>query len=251
MAVGGPVPPFLPGDRLVNGAADPCAELATTLGHDFARPDLLQIALTHPSAAQPGEAPSYERLEFLGDRVFGLVVADMLMARFPNENEGDLARRHAPLVSRDSLVAVARGIGLGRFLRMSPGEAGAGTRDSASVMADSLEAVFGALYHDGGLAAAAPVIERLWSPLIAAAPTPPRDAKTALQEWAQGRGRPLPVYRTVATSGPPHKPVFNVEVRVEGLPPATGSGGAKRIAEQDAARALLDAARLEGVSDDG
>lgn len=235
----------------MNGAADSCAELATTLGHDFARLDLLAIALTHPSAARPGEAPSYERLEFLGDRVFGLVLADMLMARFPNESEGDLARRHAPLVSRDSLVAVARGIGLGRFLRMSPGEAGAGTRDSASVMADSLEAVFGALYLDGGLAAAAPVIERLWSPLIAAAPTPPLEAKTALQEWAQGRGRPLPVYRTVATSGPPHKPVFVVEVQVEGLPSATGSGGAKRIAEQDAACALLDAAQLESISDDG
>ena len=245
MAVGDPVSPVLSGHRLVNGVADSCAELAATLGYEFACLDLLETALTHPSAALPLEVPSYERFEFLGDRVFGLVVADMLMARFPDESEGDLARRHAPLVSRDSLVEVARGIGLGRYLRMSPGEAGAGTRDSASVLGDALEAVFGALYLDGGVAAAAPFIDRLWSPLIAAAPTPPRDPKTSLQEWAQGRGRPLPVYRTVETSGPPHKPLFVVEVRVEGLAPASGSGGAKRIAEQNAARSLL-----EGVSDD-
>jgi ribonuclease-3 len=229
----------------VNGAADPCAELAATLGYDFARPDLLETALTHPSAARPGEAPSYERLEFLGDRVFGLVVADMLMARFPNESEGDLARRHAPLVSRDSLVTVARGIGIGRFLLMSAGEAGAGTRDSASVMGDSLEAVFGALYLDGGLAAAAPVIERLWSPLIAAAPTPPRDAKTALQEWAQANGLALPRYITVSTEGPAHSPTFEIEAIVGDHPPATASGASKRIAEQAAAAVLL--ARIRGT----
>lgn len=161
------------------------------------------MALTHPSAARPGEAPSYERLEFLGDRVFGLIVADMLMTRFPDESEGDLARRHASLVSRDSLAIVARMLDLGRFVRMSAGEAGAGTGDSSSVLADSLEAVFGALYQDGGLVAATPVIERLWSPLIEAAPLPPREAKTALQEWAQARGLPLPDYRTVAEEGPP------------------------------------------------
>ncbi len=232
-------------------AADPCTDFAAELGHEFARLDLLRTALTHPSAALPGGTPSYERFEFLGDRVLGLVVADMLMARFPDENEGDLARRHAPLVSRDGLVVVARGIGLGRYLRMSPGETGAGTRDSASVLGDCLEAVLGALYLDGGLAAAAPVIGRLWSPLIDAAPSPPRDPKTTLQEWAQARRRPLPAYKTTAVSGPPHKPVFTVEVRVEGVAPAIGAGGSKRIAEQDAARAALETVQHESEAEHG
>ena len=238
-------------NRLVNGVSDPVDSLAAALGHLFARRDLLETALTHPSAARPGEARSYERLEFLGDRVLGLVVADVLMARYPDESEGDLARRHAPLVSRDSLVMVSRGLGLGRFLRLSPGEAGAGTGDNDSVRADSLEAVLGALYLDGGLGAAAAIIERLWAPLIAAAPAPPQEAKTALQEWAQARGRPLPAYATVAESGPPHKPRFTVEVRVQGLPAAQGSGGSTRAAEQVAARALLVAAMAETAGDDG
>ncbi len=223
----------------MTGSADSPSGLATLLGHDFNRPGLLEAALTHSSAAEPGRTPSYERLEFLGDRVFGLIVADMLMAQFPDESEGDLARRHAPLVSRAGLAMVARMLDLGRFLRMSPGEVRAGTDQSASVLADSLEAIFGALYQDGGLAAARAVIERLWSPLIDAASSPPREAKTALQEWAQGRGLPLPDYRTIAEEGPPHKPVFTVELTVRGLPPVAGSGGSKRLAEQEAARAML------------
>ena len=231
-------------------SADSSDAFAAILGHVFARPELLDMALTHPRGVRPGENPSYERLEFLGDRVFGLVVADMLMTRFPDENEGDLARRHASLVSRDSLAIVARMLDLGRFLRMSSGEAGAGTADSASVLADSLEAVFGALYQDGGMEAGAPVIERLWSPLIEAAPLPPREVKTALQEWAQARGLPLPAYRVVAEEGPPHKPVFTVEVRVRDLAPATGTGGSKRIAEQEAAGALLELAQSGETSDD-
>ena len=235
----------------MGGASDPVDTLAAALGHAFAQSDLLATALTHPSAAGPGEARSYERLEFLGDRVLGLVVADVLMARYPDESEGDLARRHAPLVSRDSLVVVARGLGLGRFLRLSPGEAGAGTGDNDSVLGDSLEAVLGALYLDGGLAAAAAAIERLWAPLIVAVPAPPQEAKTALQEWAQARGRPLPAYVTVTESGPPHKPLFTVEVRVKGLPAAQGSGGSKRVAEQVAARAALAAAAEENAGDDG
>jgi len=233
----------------MNRPADSSDAFAAILGHTFSRADLLEMALTHPSAVQPGE-PSYERLEFLGDRVFGLVVADMLMTRFPDESEGDLARRHAVLVSRDSLAVVARMLDLGRFIRMSPGESGAGTADSATVLADSLEAVFGALYRDGGLNAAAPVIQRLWAPLVEAAPEPPREAKTALQEWAQARGLPLPAYRTVREEGPPHKPVFTVEVTVGGEPSAVGTGGSKRIAEQEAARALLEALHAAEPSDD-
>lgn len=223
----------------MDSAADSPDALGAILGHVFDRPALLATALTHPSAVRDGSAASYERLEFLGDRVFGLVVADMLMRGFPDENEGDLARRLALLVSRDSLAVVARMLDLGRFLRMTSGETNAGTRDSASVLADSLEAVFGALYRDGGLDAAAPVIERLWTPLIAATPEPPVDSKSALQELVQSRGWPLPVYRTVAESGPPHRPVFTVEVEVRNMAPATGSGGSKRIAEQAAALEML------------
>ncbi len=239
MAVGGPVQPVLPDHRVVTGPADSPGALAAILGHNFDRPGLLEAALTHSSAAESGGTPSYERLEFLGDRVFGLIVADMLMAQFPDESEGDLARRHAPLVSRDGLAMVARMLDLGRFLRMSPGEVRAGTGENASVLADSLEAIFGALYQDGGLAAARTVIERLWSPLIDAASPPPREAKTAVQEWAQGRGLPLPKYRTVSEEGPAHRPVFTVELTVTGLDPVTGSGGSKRLAEQEAARTML------------
>ena len=223
-------------------------DLAHRLGHRFRRPDLLIEALTHPSAAG-GRAPSYERLEFLGDRVLGLIVAHMLIARFPFEAEGELARRHAPLVSRDGLVQVARTLKLGRHIRMTPGEAAVGTRDNDSVLADTLEAVLGALYLDGGLAAAEAVIEEQWSPLIAVVASPPRDAKSALQEWAQARGRPLPAYETIDETGPAHRPVFTVEVRVEGLAPQRATGGSKRVAEQAAAVVAL--AEATGPADDG
>ena len=215
--------------------------LAERLGHDFSDPDLLREALTHQSAV-PGRgkaSASYQRLEFLGDRVLGLVVAELLLARFPGEQEGDLARRLAALVRREALAVVANEIELGRHLILARAEIEAGEDSNPALLADSCEAVIGALYLDGGLEPARAFITRLWTPLLEAAPAPPQDAKTALQEWAQGRGLPLPRYVEVERRGPDHEPVFGVEVTVEGQTPARGEGRSKRLAEQAAAGALL------------
>ncbi len=182
----------------------------------------------------------FERLEFLGDRVLGLVAADLLMARFPGEVEGDLARRHAVLVSRDSLAAIAIEMGLGAHLRLARGEEGSGGRRNPGVLADALEAVIGALYRDGGLEPARRFIAAKLSPLIDREAEPPRDPKTALQEWAQGRGLKLPAYRTVTATGPAHQPHFRIEVSVEGHAPEVGEGASKRAAERAAALRLLD-----------
>ncbi len=215
--------------------------LFEALGHRFAAPDIIAEALTHPSASPRRSGPrhSYERLEFLGDRVLGLVVAELLWSRFPNEAEGQLTRRHTGLVRREALVEVARALDLGRFVIASAGEAQAGARENASVLADACEAVIAALYLDGGLPAAQAFVRRHWWPMIDADAEPPRDAKTALQEWAQGRGRGLPVYETVNTEGPAHQRTFTVTARIEGSEPASASGSSKRAAETAAAAELL------------
>ncbi len=220
-------------------AAGGLDELAEALGHEFARPALLEEALTHPGAAKGPGKRSYDRLEFLGDRVLGLAVADLLMRRFPDESEGALARRQTALVRREALVAVAREIGLGRYLIMSEGEGEAGGRKNRKILADSCEAVLGALYLDGGLGPAARFIARYWTARMEEVVHPPQDAKTALQEWAQGVGKPLPAYRTRAREGPAHEPVFCVEVSVEGVAPVSARGSSKRAAEQAAAATLL------------
>jgi ribonuclease-3 len=234
-------------------AAELAEALAETFGHRFANPDLLREALTHPSASAPGAGKSsrarparqrgYERLEFLGDRVLGLVVADLLYNAFPQEAEGALAKRLAALARKETLASIATAAGLGSHLVLSKAEAQAGGRQNPTLLSDACEAVIGALYLDGGLAAAAGFIRRYWQPLMAAEARPPQDAKTALQEWAQGQGLPLPVYRTVRTEGPPHEPLFAVEVQVEGRSPVTGAGRTKRAAEQAAATQLLESLR--------
>lgn len=233
-------------------AADP-AGLAGRLGHDFAQSELLARALTHPSAAQrQGDIDdSYERLEFLGDRVLGLIVADLLMARFPGEPEGALALRHTELVRRETLAEVAVEIGLDDYLRLAKGEEAAGERHNPALLANACEAVIGALYLDGGLEVAWSFVERLWGARLVAEAQPPQDAKTALQEWAQARALGLPKYREVGREGPAHEPHFTIEVVVGGQQPACGEGRSKRLAEQAAAARLL--ARLRGgeqVSDD-
>ena len=222
----------------MNAALD---QLASRLGYRFSRPELLQQALTHPSL-QPGSAGRgpYERLEFLGDRVLGLVVAEMLFHQFPSENEGALARRHAALVRRESLGRVAGDLALGQALSLSRSEEETGGRGNIGTLADACEAVLGALYADGGLAPAAQLIRRLWTPLMAEMTAPPKDAKTALQEWAQARALGLPVYRTLSVEGPPHNPDFLIGVAIEGAAEASGRGPSKRVAEQAAAANLLE-----------
>jgi ribonuclease-3 len=210
------------------------------LGHEFKHPDLLQEALRHRSAAQGrGRAhASNERLEFIGDRVLGLTMAEWLAERFPHEQEGDLGRRLAYLVSQPVLAGVAEAMGLAAALSVSPGEAKAGVAKRATVLADALEAALGALYLDGGLDVARDFVRRSWNDAMIEQTDPPKDAKTALQEWAQKRGKDLPVYEVTGRSGPPHAPEFTVMVTV-GATGASGTGGSKRAAEQLAAEALL------------
>jgi ribonuclease-3 len=217
--------------------------LEASLGHRFERPELLDQALTHSSAshlaaARQGGGRSYERLEFLGDRILGLIIAEMLLVAYPDEAEGALARRHAELVRKETLAAVAGEIDLAQYVRLPLIEEPAARRNP-SLLADVCEAVIAALYLDGGFAIARDFIVRHWTARMAAALAPPKDAKTALQEWAQGRGRKLPAYRLLKAEGPSHHPVFTVSVEVEGLAEQTATGASKRQAEATAAALLL------------
>ena len=221
--------------------------LAGSIGHDFADPALIAAALTHGSAGGGG-ASDHQRLEFLGDRVLGLVVAELLYRSFPVAEEGELARRFNDLVRRETLADIAREFDLGRHLVLGAGEAQAGGRNKDAILADACEALLGAVYLDGGAGAARRLIERLWSGRVAAQTEAPRDPKTTLQEWSQGRGLGLPAYAEVARSGPAHAPTFTVEVRVGGHSPARGDGLSTRAAERNAAQALL---AQEAIAADG
>jgi ribonuclease-3 len=215
--------------------APQCAEIA---GYRFARPELLEEALTHASLSGGGHrARDYERMEFLGDRVLGLVIARMLLERYPSEKVGVLARRHAALVRRDALARVARQVDLPARIRLSPAEEA--QRENPAVLADCCEAVVAALFLDGGLPAAQRFILEQWSAMIESPGVSLKDAKTALQEWAQGAGLPLPVYATTERIGPHHDPQFTVTVEVPGYPAASASGRSKRAAEQNAAQRML------------
>ena len=243
MAAGDPLQPLLPGHPLRPDDAT-LAALAKGIGHAFARPQLAAEALTHRSALdrQPALKAAFpngnERLEFLGDRVLSLAMANLLLRHFPHEREGELARRHNALVSAGTLVEVAEAIGLGQHVVLGASEKGKGVKPA--ILADAFEALLGAIFLDAGFEAAAAVIERLFGDRLAAQRTAPRDPKTELQEWAQARRLPLPKYREVGREGPVHEPVFVVEVTVRGQDPAQGRGGAKREAERLAAAALLE-----------
>ncbi|MBS0560685.1 MAG: ribonuclease III [Proteobacteria bacterium] len=215
------------------------------LGHRFARPELLREALTHRSAASGGRrgrnaarTGSNERLEFLGDRVLSLLMTELLMERFPGEQEGGLGRRLGHLVSGPVLAEIAAEIRLGDAMAIAPGEARVGIGTRATVLADALEAVLGALYLDGGLDPARGFVRRAWESRVSEQAEPPKPVKTALQEWAQTKGGALPVYRLDDRTGPSHEPVFTVTVTV-GPFSGTGTAGSKRAAEEAAAGALL------------
>lgn len=216
-------------------------EFQEAIGYRFADVEFLIEALTHASQGvrRHGRAFSNEKLEFLGDRVLGLIIADALFHRFPRETVGHFAARFAGLVDRDSLVGVARAAGIDAVLLFSGDESDRIFQRMASPLADACEAVIGALYLDGGLAAARAFVERHWRLLLEREHGAEKDAKSRLQEWAQGRGLARPIYRETARSGPPHLPMFTVEVTVAGFAPVTGEGASKRQAEQAAATALL------------
>jgi ribonuclease-3 len=215
------------------------------LGHVFARPELLAEALTHRSAAlgtwagKRTVSMSNERLEFVGDRVLGLLMAEWLAERFPRENEGGLGRRLARLVSQPVLAQIADELGLAATLSVAPSESKAGVRKLATVLADAMEAVIGALYLDGGIAPARAFVRRAFDRAMTEQVDPPKDGKTGLQEWALQRGMALPVYTMVSSEGPSHAPVFVISVKV-GAESAIGTGTSKRLAEQAAAEALLE-----------
>ena len=211
--------------------------LEQRIGHVFDNSALLREALNHPSL---GRAGSNQRLEFLGDSVLGAVVANLLYDLFPHEPEGDLAKRLAGLVRGDVLAEQARAIGLDAVLAMSDSEEAAGGRQNPSNLEDAFEALIGALFLDGGYEAAEKFIAPRWQPLAQASKTPPKDAKTRLQEWAQGLGKPLPEYHLRETTGPAHAPLFTIEVMVKGCEPQQASAASKRAAEQIAAEALLN-----------
>ena len=214
-------------------------DLDSILGYTFTRSDLPREALTHRSALRGRRAGrgSNERLEFIGDRVLGLLVAEWLIERFPAEQEGELGRRLASLVSQPILAANADRIGLGEALTVAAGEARAGVKRRATVLADALEAALGAIYLDGGLEPARAFVRRVWDEAMTSQTDPPKDAKTALQEWAQKRGLDLPAYTVTERTGPAHVPVFVVTV-VAGDHTASGTAGSKRAAEQLAAEIL-------------
>lgn len=216
------------------------AALEAALGHRFSDPSLLRRALTHASATPDG-GPDNERMEFLGDRVLGLVVADALVATYPSAAEGELAPRLNRLVRRETCAAVARTLDLGAHLMLAPAEAAQGGRDKTAILGNAMEAVIAALYMDGGLEAARRFVLAAWASQFETVATVPRDAKTQLQEELHARGLEPPAYRVTRRSGPDHAPVFEVAADAGAAGTAQGTGASKRAAEQAAAAALLAA----------
>jgi ribonuclease-3 len=217
------------------------AELERRLGHRFDDRELLERALTHASAGQGArKLPDNERLEFLGDRVLALVIAEALMTRDEDADAGDLSKRLHVLVSGQACARVGRAIGLGEALRMPGGETRRGARDQDTILADACEAVIAALHLELGLKAAGEIVLRLWAPIMA---EPMDEAvanpKSQLQEWAASQGKGPPAYRLVARAGPDHRPLFTVEAQVDGAAPEAATGGSRQAAEKAAALALL------------
>ena len=219
------------------------SRLSERLDYAFKDLSLLDLALTHASArASLSRQVDNERLEFLGDRVLGLAIAELLTANFPVASEGELARRYNRLVRADTCAKIATQWGLGDLILMSGGEAESGGRQKKNILANACEAVLGAVFSDGGYEEANRLVQRFWTG--AEGVECAGDAKSVLQEWAQGRRLPLPHYVEVSREGPDHAPSFTAEVCIDGVAPARGQGASKRAAEQAAALAVL---RREGI----
>jgi ribonuclease III len=234
-----------------SGSKAAAAALEARIGHKFADSTLLATALTHVSALKPSRkrGDSYQRLEFLGDHVLGLIVSDMLYRAFPNADEGELSKRLADLVRKESCADVAKSLGLVDDIKLGAVGAGAGARLRKSVLGDICEAVIGAVFLDGGYQAAAEFVARNWTERMHKLRRPLRDPKTTLQEWAQGKGLPTPVYREVERTGPHHDPQFRIAVELPGLAAAEGIGGSKRAAEKAAASAMIVREGVGGSND--
>ena len=245
--VGAPPQAAKPAKRTksIRKRAAAASALEQTIGYRFKDSELLVRALTHISALAGGSrAGSYQRLEFLGDHVLGLIISEMLFHAFPRGDEGELSRRLADLVRRETCADVARAINLGEAVRLGTSESNSGGRSRTAILADVCEALVGAVFLDGGYAEATKLVERLWGERMRAPTRPLRDPKTMLQEWAQARGLPTPAYREVERTGPHHSPEFRIAVTLPEREPAEGRGRSKRVAEQAAAAAML---QREGV----
>jgi ribonuclease-3 len=223
------------------------SDLERRLGYDFRDKTLIERALTHASIGdgarntKVGRLRDNERLEFLGDRVLGLLTAQALIEKDDEAREGDLALRLNALVNGETCAAVARTMDLGAALRLSGGETRTGGREKPSILADACEAVMAAVYLDGGMEAARGLFERFWTDaFVNVDKIRSKDPKTALQEWAQGQGKPLPTYHISGRDGPDHAPIFTVQVVVAGLEPASATGLSRQAAEKAAALTLLD-----------
>jgi ribonuclease-3 len=215
-------------------------ELEQSLGHTFKDRDLLARALTHVSAVSGGKrAETYQRLEFLGDRVLGLTISQMLYEMFPSADEGELSRRLADLVRKETCADVARAWNVGPHLRLGLGESQTGGRDKTAILGDACEALIGGVFMDAGYDAARALVLRSFADRMMAPRRPLRDAKTSLQEWAQARGLPPPLYRETARSGPAHAPCFTITVEIEGFEACSAEGSSKRIAEQAVAENFM------------
>lgn len=202
----------------------------------FKNPELMGLALTHASKHRD---VNNERLEFLGDRILGLVIADALYRTYTDEDEGKLALRHAALVRAEMVATAARDIHLADAIEVSVHDRASGTATLENVLADAFEAMVGAIYIDQGIAACTRLINGLWQPYLDQMVEPPQDPKTGLQEWAQGRGLPLPQYDLVTRDGPDHAPSFTISVSVKDNGMAIASGSSRRLAEKAAAAELL------------
>jgi ribonuclease III len=225
------------------------ADLEVRIGYKFRDSELAARALTHlsaPSMAGQGRLDSYQRLEFLGDRVLGLVVAQMLYEAFPQASEGELSMRLAALVRRETCAEVAKEWDVGPHVVLGLGEAQAGGRKKEAILADICESLIGAVFVEAGFEAAHRLVAQSWRARMHAVAEPARDAKTAMQEWAQARGLNAPAYAEIARSGPAHAPQFTIQVSLEGFEPSQGSASSKRAAEQAAAQAFLGALGRDG-----
>ncbi|MXY34568.1 MAG: ribonuclease III [Boseongicola sp. SB0664_bin_43] len=214
------------------------ARFAKRLGHEFHDTELLVRAVTHASTSSPAR-PDNQRLEFLGDRILGLVIAEALMIADEGANEGQLAPRLNALVRHETCAEVAREIDLGAVLKLGRSEVKSGGRGKEALLGDAMEAVIAAVHLDAGFEVAREVVLRLWNGHIQSVEEDAKDAKTSLQEWAQARGQPPPAYSVVKRKGPDHAPVFTVEARLQTGESATATAPLKRNAEQAAARILL------------
>lgn len=215
----------------------------TRLGHEFSDPALLLRAVTHSSMSSPTRDDN-QRLEFLGDRVLGLVMAEALLEHDRAASEGQLAPRFNALVRKETCAEVAREIDIGAVLKLGRSEMLSGGRRKMALLGDAMEAVIAAVYRDAGFDAAKALVLRLWGDRIGSVKDDARDAKSALQEWAQARGLLPPQYLEMARSGPDHAPQFTIEARLSSGDAEQATAGSKRQAEQTAAKALL--ARVEG-----